>query len=844
MKFKFFNKKKSVELTPVDIVNGLTDVQVAERKAVGEVNNVKVGSTRSLTQIFISNTFTFFNMLCLAVFVWMVTVAESFTDIKNMGFIAVIALNWLIGIVQEIRAKMTVDKLTFISTPKVSVMRGGIKTDIDLVEVVKGDILLLESGNQICADGILVRGDVEVNESQLTGESEAIKKKTGDSVLSGSFVVSGRGSVEVTAVGDSCYINKLSKEAKSIKKQPSELIKSLMLIMKIIAIIIIPVAFFAFLSNYSAELNNMGIEGTMWSRFKDAFSYEAYRNAVFPTSTSIIGMIPSGMFLLTSVALAVGIMRLAKKNALIQELYSIEKLARVNLLCLDKTGTITDGTMSVKEIIPLSTQNEKEVKDTVASMQFALQENNPTAIALQNFFGVKEAKRAELSIPFSSDRKCSAVKFSDGMYVIGAPEYVGVKIKKELQKQIDQSMDKGYRCLLLAVSKTHKKPTIPATTIPVALVVIEDNIKSDCVATIKYFKDSDVDVRVISGDNPHTVSVIAKRVGIDNADKYISLQNMSDEEVRAIAAEYTVFGRVNPAQKKLLIRFFKERGKTVAMTGDGINDILAMKEADCSIAMANGSEATRSIANVVLLDSNFGSMPSIVAEGRRVINNIERSSTLFLTKTMFSLLFTLVLILWGRSFPMDPIQVSFVSAFAIGLPSFFMALEPNNNRIKSGFLKNVFKKIIPGAVATIIAVVVIMVFRDYGNLGVTDNELKTMCMIMMFIVFMEVACQLCKPFNLPRALMVAGITLIAAIVVFFSPLLPDTLNIYCIYTNYSIWTVSLVVFMALIALNVMEFVSFIIGRTEKRVEDIKDKLVELTHKKEDEDIEQENIQEN
>ncbi len=831
-----FLRKKNVELSPVDIVTGLTAEQVAERKAAGAVNDVKVGSTRSLSQIFISNTFTFFNMLCIAVFIWMVSVAESFSDIRNMGFIVVIAINWLTGIVQEIRAKITVDKLTFISTPKVSVMRGGVKTDIDLVEVLKGDILLLESGNQICADGTLVRGEIEVNESQLTGESEAIKKKAGDNVLSGSFVVSGRGSVEITAVGDECYINKLSKEAKNIKKQPSELIKSLMLVMKIIAIIILPVAFFAFLSNYSAELNAMGIEGTMWSRFGDSFSYDAYRNAVFPTSTSIIGMIPSGMFLLTSVALAVGIMRLAKKKALIQELYSIEKLARVNLLCLDKTGTITDGTMSVKEVIALSEMSVEDVKNTIASMQYALQENNPTAIALQNYFGVKEVKVAELSIPFSSDRKCSGVKFNDGMFVIGAPEYVGAKITKSIEKQITQSMDNGYRCLLLAVSKTHKKSELPQKTTPVALIIIEDNIKSDCVDTIKYFKDSDVDVRVISGDNPHTVSVIAKRVGIENADKYISLQNMSDEEVRAIAADYTVFGRVNPSQKKLLIRFFREKGKTVAMTGDGINDILAMKEADCSIAMANGSEATRSIANVVLLDSNFGSMPSIVAEGRRVINNIERSSTLFLTKTMFSLLFTLVLILWGRSFPMEPIQVSFVSMFAIGIPSFFMALEPNNNRIKSGFLKNVFKKIIPGAIATIIAVVVIMVFRDYGELGVKDEELKTLCMIMMFVVFMEVACQLCRPFNLGRAIMVGGITLVAAIVIFFSPFLPNELNIYFIHTNYTIWTVSLVVFMGLIALNVMRFVSYLISKTEKSVTDIKDKITELASKKIEEDM--------
>lgn len=822
--------RKTVKYTEADPSIGLTSSQVEERVSTGAVNKVVNTSTRSYGQIFVSNTFTFFNLLCVLVFVWMVSVAESFTDVKNMGFIVIITCNWLIGIVQEIRAKITVDKLTFISMPDVTVLRDGEEKSIPVGDLVLGDICVFSPGNQICADGVVTDGEAEVNESLLTGESEAIKKRKSDTCLSGSFVVSGKINLRLTAIASDCYINSLSKEAKNIKVKPSELIRSLNIIMKIIAIIIIPVGFLAFLSNFSAALADLGHPNNMWtvlgelSDIDPSVSYAAYRNAVFPTSTSIIGMIPSGMFLLTSVALAVGIMRLAKKQALVQELYSIERLARVNLLCLDKTGTITDGTMLVKKVDVISETEEKGVKKIISSMQAVLNENNPTALALQAYFGKKETIKTTFSIPFSSDRKCSAVGFEDGTYVIGAPEYVGVKLTKALNDKISKYMDNGYRCLMLAYNKKNKNEIIPKDNAPVAIIVIEDNIKKNCVDTIKYFKDSGVDVRVISGDNPRTVSVIAGRVGIDNADKYVSLQGMSDDEVREIALDYTVFGRVNPAQKKLLISIFKSAGRTVAMTGDGINDILAMKEADCSIAMANGSDATRSIANVVLLDSDFGSMPNIVAEGRRVINNIERSSTLFLTKTMFSLLFSLVLVIWNKSFPLDPIQISFVALFSIGLPSFFMALEPNNARIKDGFLKNVFKKIMPGAIATILAVMVVMIFSMEGELKVSEAELKTLCMIVMFVIFTEVACMLCKPYNKRRVAVLTAIVIAAVIVIVVSPYLPEKLNIYNIYTRYDLIPTWLVISVGIMALSVMEFVTAVINRIDNGVNRLKVKI--------------------
>lgn len=819
---------------------GLTAEQVEERKTAGAVNNVKISSSRTVGQILVGNLFTFFNMLCLAVFIWMATVARDFSDVKNMSFIVVIAANTLIGIIQELRAKYVVDHLTLLSAPGAHVLRSGEEQEIPVNEIVLGEIVLVGAGMQICADGILREGEIEVNESQLTGESLPIKKCEGDEVLSGSFVVSGHGKVEVMAVGEDSYINRLAKESKQLKRKPSELIRSLNFIMKVISIIIIPVNIFAFINNYAAALTAAGIVGTNMfdivskaGELTSAQLADAYHDAVFPTSTSIVGMIPSGMFLLTSVALAVGIMRLAKKKALVQELYSIERLARVDMLCLDKTGTITDGTMSVKKLdIINSAYTDTEVYKVVASMQFALNEGNQTAVALQNYFGKLEGYKAGFTIPFSSEKKCSAAYLNDKLYVLGAPEFVTSKLDKLTAARADAYTEKGFRCLLLAVNETVKSETdeIPEVSRPVALIAIEDNIKSDCIDTIRYFKESDVDVRVISGDNPKTVSVIAGRVGVENADKFISLHDKTDDEIRSFALDYTVFGRVSPAQKKLLVEIFKSAGHTVAMTGDGINDILAMKESDCSIAMANGSEATRSIANVVLLDSNFGSMPSIVAEGRRVINNIERSSTLFLTKTLFSFMMTLVLLVWQKSFPIDPIQLSFVATFAIGLPSFFMALEPNNNRIKPGFLRNVLKRILPGAIASIVSVIIIMVFDSLGELDVNEEGLKTMCMVTMFFIFMLVACRLSIPFNPLRAAMILTILAVGIGIIIVFPYLPRNLNLFNIFPQYTVRNVSLIIGLVLLSYFLMQAVDWCILNGEKQIKNFVEKKLRKAEK--------------
>lgn len=763
----------------VDIDKGLTAAQVQERTLKGYANDVKIGTSKSYWKIFADNIFTFFNFLCLAVFIWLITASRSFSDLKNISFFVIFVVNTMIGIVQEIKAKRTMDKTSLLSSPSVSVLRDGREIAIKLNEILLDEITLLSAGRQICSDSVLKSGEIEVNESLLTGESLPIKKCVGDSLLSGSFVVSGNGVAQVVNVAEQNYIQQLALEAKKFKKPDSQLVKSLRLIMRLIGILILPVAILAFLNNFNNELvliNNTSSDMygafAYWGEYSKAELYEAYRNAVFPTSTSLIGMIPAGMFLLTSVALAVGVIRLYKRKAVVRELYSIETLARVDTLCLDKTGTITDGTMKVKQALVLDRKTtEEEVGRIIASMQFALEENNSTALALQKAYGMTEHYQANFVLPFASERKNSAVRFGETLYVIGAPEYVSEKLSEENMRLSESFVAQGMRCLLLAkYNYKIKDDKIPKNTTPIALIVIEDNIKADCIETVKYFKDNDVKVRVISGDNALAVSVIAAKVGIDNADKYISLKDMSDEEVLAIANDYTVFGRVSPTQKKLLVQAYKAQGHTVAMTGDGINDILALKEADCSIAMANGSDATRNVAQLVLMDSNFSSMPSIVAEGRRVVNNIERSSTLFLTKTLFSFIITLIMVFMKKTIPFDPIQLSFTSLFAIGIPSFVMALETNNARIKGNFIQNIFKKIVPGAVALTIAIISIVLLNDSNLMHITPEQMKTMSMIVIFSVFVMIIIRISRPFNITRSVMLAFVLLCAALCIFIMPL--------------------------------------------------------------------------
>ncbi len=825
----------------VDYNNGLEETQIQERKEKGYINDIKVGTSKSVGKIFVGNIMTFFNLLCFLIFLWLVSVAETLEDIKNTTFMVVIIMNTAIGIVQELKAKAKMDELSLISSPIVCVLRGGETQSIKLNEILLDDIINLSSGDQICTDSEVIEGSLEVNESLLTGESLPVKKEKGDQLLSGSFVISGKAKSQVKHVGVDNYIQQLASKAKELGENKSELIRSIKLIMRVIGFIILPIAVLAFLNNLNAQLlaiNNTSAiiqaDGRLFEaiphirKFINSAPPEAmrlaYKESVVYTSAAMIGMIPVGMFLLTSVALAVGIIRLAKKKALVQNLYSIEALARVNMLCLDKTGTITDGTMKVTEFVTLRENKFKyPLEEIISGMQKALDEDNMTAKALKEFFSTETKLTAEFVVPFSSDRKANAVKFNGvGLCVLGAPEYITRTMSKSLAAKIEEYQARGNRCLLFAINttKASEEQLIPEQSTPYAIIVIEDNIKSEAVETIKSFKQNGVDVRVISGDNPLTVSEVAKRAGIDNAEKYLSLQDVSDDEIRQKALDYTVFGRVNPTQKKLLIQIFKQSGKTVAMTGDGVNDILALKEADCSIAMANGSEATRNVAQLVLLDSNFGSMPSIVNEGRRVINNIERTSSLFLTKTLFSFLLLFCLIVSGMSYPIEPVQLTYTSVFVIGFASFVLALEPNNNKIKGSFLKNIMKNVLPPAISIVVAVLVIMAMSKNGWLSVPQAEYRTIITYAIFGVFLLVLYNISKPFNTVRKILFITVLSLGLSCAIFMPMLPQTLNLFKLSKLSSLVSFTLLFSVIFLAENVIKIVDFTIKRYAVRKEKI------------------------
>ncbi len=825
------------ELTPntIELTTGLTIEQVQERYDKGWANVTKIGSSKSVGEILMKNIFSFFNFVCLGLFLWIVSVSTSFDDLKNTTFILVIAINVAIGIFQELKAKATMDNLTLMASPDVTALRAGYEKSIKLNEIVKDDIIILNAGKQICSDSIVVAGELEVNESLLTGESLPIKKCVGDELFSGSFVVSGTGKCQVSKIAEQNYIQQLAEKAKEFKEVKSELIRSIKAIMRAISIVIIPLLLLSFFNNLNEQLliinqttNVFVPEQKFFQAVPYLFSFfgsfgefwvsEANKNAIMSTSAGMIGLIPAGMFLLTSIALAVGIMRLAKRRALVQELYSIEALARVDMLCLDKTGTITDGTMKVCKVIPFSEEDLPcTVSDIISNMQDVLGDNNQTAIALQSYFKSEIHLNPEHIVPFSSSRKVSAVTFSDlGMCILGAPEYVSSKLSQKVMGEINKYQKLGNRCLLLGINKTKQvilSKEVPSIAKPYALIIIEDNIKVDAKETILLFKENNVAIKVISGDNPITVSEVARRAGIDNADRYISLQNLSNNEVQALALDYTVFGRVSPEQKKLLIQIFKKDGHIVAMTGDGVNDILALKEADCSIAMANGSEATRNVAQIVLLDSNFSSMPDIVKEGRRVVNNVQRSSSLFLTKTLFSFLIIFCLILMKKEYPIQPIHLTFTSLFVIGIPSFILALEPNDSKIEGSFLANILKNIIPPALSIVVCTLVVMTFYHNGILDVPHEEYQTIIAYIIFGVFLLVLYNISKPFNLIRGTLFIVVLVGSGLCIVIMPLLANqSFNMFKLAKISGLATATLLFAMLFLAEKVIQSVNYVIKR--------------------------------
>ena len=711
---------------------GLTNEIVENRIIDGFNNKTGESKTKSVPKIILTNIVSFFNIMMFLIAGALIAVG-AYTDLI---FLVIVTANILIGIIQEIKAKNMIDSLSLLSAPVAVVLREGQEIEVATNEVVLDDILILESGNQICADSIVVEGSIEVNESLLTGESDAIIKNPGDSLYSGSFVVSGKCKVKVDKVGKENYIEKLSGQVKSYKKPPSDLLNSLSLIIRIMAVPVIVFGGTLFLIMYYRSGDYTG----------------DLVNCIRKTAGAMIGMIPSGLFLMSSIALMVGVIRLGQKNVLVQELYCIEMLARVNCICLDKTGTITDGTMSVKNVIEYNSINGLATRNVISAMLNAIQDRNLTSQALKDKFGLGKRIKHIAIIPFSSQRKLQAVTFDKyGTYILGAPEFVLGESYRKYQRDVDKYAALGYRVLCLA----HNPGNIVDGNLPegenqvISMILIEDQIRPDAINTIRYFKESGVEVRVISGDNPVTVSKIAQRAGIVGAEKYVSLDGMTDTDVMRVALKYTVFGRVSPKQKQILIKALKESGRTVAMTGDGVNDILALREADCSIAVASGSEAARNCSHLVLLDSNFDSMPFVVSEGRRVINNVTKVSSLFLTKTIFSLFLAIEAVITG-SYPISTNQLFLIDTLAIGLPSLFLVNEPNNNPVKGRFLYNVIKEALPGALTILLLSIIVFGLADAMYLDIITRN--TIIIVAATHTCLMVLYKACKPFNLLHTL--------------------------------------------------------------------------------------------
>jgi cation-transporting ATPase E len=724
-----------------DLFVGLTSEIVEQRKEDNLVNKVSDGKGKTVMGIIFSNFFTFFNMLYFVITILFI-VLKSY---DNLMFLTTIIPNLIIGIIQEIKAKRMMDKLSLMSAPTTTVIRDGEKLEIPVSEIVLDDIIFYTAGKQICADSIVLEGFIEVNESLLTGEADAILKQPGDLLLSGSFVVSGMAVARVDKVGKDNYIEKLSKDAKMYLKPRSEILRSLNGIIKFVSLIIIPLAVMTYLtSSRDAPRDYLGFLN---------------KQGIIKAASSMLAMIPAGLFLLTSMALFVSVIRLARVKTLVQELYCIEMLARVNMLCLDKTGTITDGTMRVTDCIEIKNPTDYTIREIIGSMMQTFEETNPTADALINYFEKNTVLKATDKIPFSSKRKFSAVTFGDiGTFVLGAPEFVLTSGFDRIAAKVERYAAQGNRVLLLGLTKSKVKPDeTPRGVTPVCLIILEDHIRDDAIETIEYFKQNGVDIKVISGDNPVTVSKIALRAGIEGAERYISLAGLTDDEVRDSVFEYNVFGRVSPEQKRILIKTLKEHKKTVAMTGDGVNDILALKEADCSIAMASGSEAARYVSHLVLMDSNFSSMPRVVQEGRRVINNIQKTSTLYLVKTLFSILLTIMYIILGTqtgairmSYPFSAKNLYLIEWFAIGIPSFFLALQPNRELVQGKFLPNVVKSVLPGALTVVILHLLLNFIRilpGFEGLHANNAVFTTILTIVTTAVMLFVLMQSSQPLN-------------------------------------------------------------------------------------------------
>ena len=703
---------------PAFSAEGLSDEEVRERVAAGKVNGEQTVRTKSVAQILRSNILTFFNFVFIVLAVLLAGFVPAGMDgIGNFGFLILIVFNTLVGIVQELRAKRTMDRLSLLSAPKAVVVREGETREIAIEDIVLDDIAELSSGRQVCADGIIVEGSCEVNESLVTGEPDAIVKNVGDRVISGSFVVSGKAKCRVEHVGADNFVMKISSGAKYFKKPTSEIWRSLMLIVKVMSIVIVPVGIALFCSKY----------------FRDT---SALNDTVVTTIGSVIGMIPSGLVALASTVFCVSVIRLSRRKTLAQDLYCVETLARVDVLCLDKTGTITEGSMEVNGVEPREGLSEEEFKAVLKDTVAATGDENATALALRNYLdGVPSSRTAENVVPFSSARKWSGARFDGVSYALGAVEFTLGHGEGGIFDTAAAHAEEGYRVLALVSSKgDFIDQKLPDNVTFEGFVYLTDKIRAEAPDTLRFFREQGVDVKIISGDNPSTVRAVAKRAGLEKCDDIIDMSTLStEEEVWEAAGKYTVFGRVLPDQKLTLVKALKAAGHTVAMTGDGVNDVLALKEADCSVAMASGSDAAKNVSSLVLLDSNFASMPHIVAEGRRSINNLERSAALYIMKTVYNVLLALLFMIVNEPLPFEPRNLTLIGGVTIGMPSIVLALEPNNELVRGRFLTKVLCYAVPGGVIVLLGAAAVMV-ADRCFIDVSPDQIRTMyCIVTTFV---------------------------------------------------------------------------------------------------------------
>lgn len=712
---------------------GLTNEQVCERINDGLVNFDNQPKTKTIGQIIRGNLFTYFNFLNVilgsSIIIVGVLQGQLLYSLKNCLFMGVIICNTIISTIQEIISKKIIDRLSFLSSSKVKVIRSNKIEEVLLEEIVLDDVISLEIGSQVATDAIILDGEVEVNESFLTGEVEPILKKKGDMILSGSFIVSGTCYARVEHIGSNNYISTISQEARYNKKANSIIMNSFEKMLKILSILIIPIGILFLINQYSIT-NNI---------------YES----VFATVAALIGMIPEGLILLTSSVMAVSVIRLSKYKVLVQQLYCIETLARVNVICLDKTGTITEGKMQVFDIVLENSHTKEEIDEVLREICNVSKDNSSTFQAITSKFGKSSKWVLNDSIPFSSARKFSAVNFLEhGSYYLGAPEFILGKEFSKFEKNIQNYQEK-YRVLVLAHSK-NELDSNPKNLEVMAFILIQDIIRKNAKETLEYFDSQKVLVKIISGDHYKTVSNIAKEAGVKNV-VGVDATTLKDEELDDAVLKYNVFGRVTPIQKKKIVQALKKQGFTVAMTGDGVNDVLALKEADCSIAMASGMEASRNVSQLVLLNSDFSSMPYIVAEGRRTINNIERSASLLLVKTIFTILLVLLCIFLSSKYFFIPIQLTLITAFTIGIPSFILALEPNTEIVKGNFLLKVIGKSVPAALTVVFNVIIIMMFKYAFDLS--EEVVSSLVVFLTGMSGFIFLYRLCQPFNYFRLIL-------------------------------------------------------------------------------------------